>query len=485
MFDGILRVVVVLFNSFEFAVFLPVVLVLYFIFNHRWQNRMLLVAGYFFYGCWDWRFLSLLWISTLVDFAIARCLEGAEGRRRKYLLSISLVSNLGMLGFFKYCNFFVYSAASALERIGLEPHLPTLHIVLPMGISFYTFQSLSYTIDVYRRKLPACRDLELFALFVAYFPQLVAGPIERAGHLLKQLSNQRVVNLDMLYSGAFLIFMGLFKKVGIADTLAPQVELAFGSAATAGWGGLVKGICLFTIQIYCDFCGYTDIARGCSRLMGIELAQNFAQPYLSSSITEFWRRWHISLSTWLRDYLYIPLGGSKGGTLKTYRNLMLTMILGGLWHGANWTFVVWGALHGLYLSIHKWLLDGRKIRLGDNEAQRWSMIRILKIVGTLQLVMLAWIFFRAPDFTVASDYLMGILTFRGGMSAVHVRDVAYVVFFGALVLFLDLPQFLRSAGSEIMLTWRWPVRGVTMAAMLLFLAIVGGNEDVPFIYFQF
>jgi len=476
---------VVLFNSVEFAIFLPIVLALYYMMRHEWQNRMLLVASYLFYGWWDWRFLVLLWISTVVDFFVARALDTSEGKRRKYILMISLFANLGLLGFFKYFNFFINSAAVALQSLGLQPHMTTLQIVLPVGISFYTFQEMGYTIDVYRRKIPACRNFPLFALFVTYFPQLVAGPISRAGDLIENLARKRVVNLDMIYSGCVLLLLGFFKKMAIADTVAPEVNKIFSVANSASWAVLLKGIWLFSIQIYCDFSGYSDIARGVSRLLGVDITENFAQPYFSTSVTEFWRRWHISLSTWLRDYLYIPLGGSWGGTVKTYRNLMLTMLLGGLWHGASWTFVVWGALHGMYLSVHKWMLGDKKVRIDDKEPKRWNVINVFKLLATLQLIMLAWIFFRAPSFGAARDYIAGILMLRGGLGAFHLPDVAYVAFFAILVVFVDLPQYRKSGDHTAILTWSWPARGVAMAAMLLLLLIMGENNDIPFIYFQF
>lgn len=343
------------FNSFEYAVFLPVVLVLYWTVLRKRQNSLLLVASYFFYAAWDWRFLGLLMLSTIVDFCVGRTLGTRnEAATRKRLVGLSLAINLGVLGFFKYFNFFAESFADFMGRFGLAPDTPTLKVILPVGISFYTFQTLAYTIDVYRRKKEPEQNLLDFAVYVAFFPQLVAGPIERAQRLLPQIKTPRTsINYEQIRSGLFLILLGLVRKVVIADSLAPIVNEAFRTADSAGAVTLMVGIVAFALQIYGDFAGYSDIARGSSRLLGIELMENFNQPYLSRNITHFWRTWHISLSTWLRDYLYIPLGGNRKGVSKTYRNLMLTMLLGGLWHGAAWTFVVWGGLHGLYLVVHR------------------------------------------------------------------------------------------------------------------------------------
>jgi len=326
------------FNSFQFFVFLPVVLGTYWLLRRRHhQNLLLLVASYVFYGWWDYRFLSLLAISTVADFAIAQAMNRTESDRiRRRWLFASLGVNLGILGFFKYFNFFVDSAVSVLNSLGLSAHAPTLSIVLPVGISFYSFQTLSYAFDVYRRRLPAERNIITFGLYVAFFPQLVAGPIERAQRLLPQFQAERHRPSPMeVWSGSWLILIGLFKKIVLADGLAMVVQDRFTDPTGHGALSLLLGVYAFSIQIYGDFSGYSSIARGTSRLFGIELMRNFEQPYLSTNITQFWRTWHISLSTWLMDYLYIPLGGSQRGRRRTYINLMLTMLLGGLWHGAG------------------------------------------------------------------------------------------------------------------------------------------------------
>lgn len=363
-----------LFNTLEFAIFFAIVCGLYFFLKRRAQNAMLLAASYIFYGWWDWRFLSLLIVSTIMDYTTSYHMEGASQRKRRVLLLISMTGNLGMLGFFKYCDFFITSAARALDVLGVPHSVHTLGILLPVGISFYTFQTMSYVIDVYRGHLKPCRSLLDFSLFVTYFPQLVAGPIERATHLLPEIQKDRRVTWPMVRSGAVLVLIGLVRKLAIADFVAPTVVKVFDDPAGHGWQALAAGVLLFALQLYGDFAGYSDIARGTSRILGIELMVNFNQPYFSTDITDYWRRWHISLSTWLRDYLYIPLGGSRGSRLFHYRNLMLTMVLGGLWHGAAWTYVAWGTIHGLALVVHKMFL-GRfgEAREGWRIALPWTI----------------------------------------------------------------------------------------------------------------
>ncbi|MDA1306433.1 MAG: MBOAT family protein, partial [Acidobacteria bacterium] len=331
---------------------------------------MLLVASYVFYGAWDYRFLSLLGISTIIDYVVALRMADAAGRHRKAWLIVSLVTNLGLLGFFKYFNFFVDSGNALLIALGVDPMPMRLHIVLPVGISFYTFQTLSYTIDVYRGKLDPTRSLRDFALFVAYFPQLVAGPIERATHLLPQVLNPRRLSMPLLHQGLWLISWGLFKKMVIANNLAIVVDRTFAAGSGATGAEYLIAIYAFAFQIYCDFSGYSDIARGLAALMGIDLMVNFNNPYAATNPREFWRRWHISLSTWLRDYLYVPLGGNRGALWQTYRALMLTMLLGGIWHGAQWTFVVWGLYHGVWLAVHRWMTMDRGWSLPDTRTCR-------------------------------------------------------------------------------------------------------------------
>jgi D-alanyl-lipoteichoic acid acyltransferase DltB (MBOAT superfamily) len=472
------------FNSFEFAVFLPLVFILYWTVLRKRQNHLLLVGSYIFYGWWDWRFLSLIVISTLTDFYVARAIPvQGEATRRRLLMLASIAVNLGILGFFKYFNFFIDSTASALDSVGLQPNLPTLTILLPVGISFYTFQTLGYTIDVYRGKMEPTSDLLSFAVYVAYFPQLVAGPIERARRLLPQIQNLRVkLSATEIRSGLYLILLGLFRKVVIADGIAPLVDEAFGRSASGDWLRLLLGVYAFSLQIYGDFAGYSAIARGASRLLGIELMENFRQPYLSRNITHFWRTWHISLSTWLRDYLYITVGGNRRGRLLTYRNLMITMLLGGLWHGAAWTFVVWGGLHGAYLAAHRSL----RHKSPKSAEDPFTAGDILPAIGTFHLVTLSWIFFRADSFTQAWNYLLGIVTLRGGSPdlVAAAEMLALLVPLGLMSLVIDLAQRQHRNQTAPL---EWPVlsRGLAYGVMLVGLVVFTGGGAVPFIYFQF
>ncbi|HBT76178.1 MAG TPA: hypothetical protein DEB39_04465 [Planctomycetaceae bacterium] len=387
------------------------------------------------------------------------------------------------MGFFKYFNFFADSTVQLFTFFGFTPSVFTLNILLPVGISFYTFQTMAYTIDVYRRKETACRNFIDFALYVAYFPQLVAGPIERSQNLLPRLQNPRLVSSAMIASACQLILMGYFKKIFIADGVAPIVNQCFDSPEKFGGLGLVFGAYLFAIQIYGDFSGYTDIARGVSRLFGIELMLNFRQPYLSSNITDFWRRWHISLSSWLRDYLYIPLGGNRRGIARTYANNMMTMLLGGLWHGASWNFVIWGGLHGLYLGVHKFMLGNRK---ADDSVPADFQARIgwlVCVVVTFHLVCFAWIFFRAPDLHSACRYIHVIWQFQP--SGPLNLPLVYFLFYGTCMLIVDV--LCRWQNSEVPVTNRWwaPVRGLAYASMIFLLCYIGETEMQPFIYFQF
>jgi D-alanyl-lipoteichoic acid acyltransferase DltB (MBOAT superfamily) len=471
-----------LFNSIEFLVFLAVVLALYYRLGLRAQNRMLLVASYVFYAWWDWRFLSLLAISTVVDFFCAAAIEASEDRRtRRRLLLISIGTNLGILGFFKYFDFFVTSAVGLLESLGLNASAPVLRVILPVGISFYTFQTLGYTIDVYRGHTRRAHDFFDFALYVSFFPQLVAGPIERSTNLLPQISRVRRVDYSDFQAASQLLLFGYFKKVCIADGVAPYVDHAFSNPAALSSPELLLTTYLFAIQIYGDFSGYTDIARGVARLLGIRLTINFRQPYFSASITEFWQRWHVSLSSWLRDYLYIPLGGNRHGTRRTYRNLMLTMLLGGLWHGAAWHFVVWGGAHGLALALHRFA-TGHKVSAPLRTDRENSVRRALKILGTFHLVCLLWIFFRARDL----DHALAYLTALGGSFAAPPFEFTYTaVVYLLLIVLIDLPSWQH--GEEHPIPSDWPAwqLGAIYAAMITAISFIGAPNVRPFIYFQF
>jgi D-alanyl-lipoteichoic acid acyltransferase DltB (MBOAT superfamily) len=472
----------VLFTTTTFFLFLGVVLAGYYALAHRWQNRFLLLASYVFYGFWDPRFLSLLVLSTVVDFVIGRALPRTQDeRRRRLLLGVSVATNLGILATFKYLGFFADAAASLLTNLGLAVHPPTLAIILPVGISFYTFQTLSYTVDVYRRRIEPERDPVTFALYVAFFPQLVAGPIERAGRLLPQLRASRQVTGDDLAAGITLITTGLILKVAIADVVGGHVGVLFARPEDHGSLTLLAGALLFSLQIYGDFAGYSQIARGVARLLGIELMANFDHPYLSRSCGELWRRWHISLSSWLRDYLYIPLGGSRGGHLRMARNLLLTMLLGGLWHGAAWTFVVWGAIHGVALAVERQLqplIGNRVIRGGTIRARLSGAVGWLA-VGTVWTA--SMVVFRADSLSVASGYLGGILSGRGPIDAGVLVTLAYGVILLALV---ELPAARRDDPLAYLRTPRL-VRGAALGAGILLILTTWSRDHVPFIYFQF
>lgn len=474
-----------LFNSLVFIVFITVILLVYPRLRLRGQNLFLLVASYVFYGYWNWRFNFLLLLSSVVDFYVGQHLHKAKNNRyKKQLLLTSVTVNLCILGFFKYYNFFIDSMAVVLNNFGFEPHMPVLRVILPVGISFYTFQTMSYTIDIYRGKLAPTTNFIDFALFVSFFPQLVAGPIERARNLLPQITKQREVSYQQVISGLNLILLGYFKKVAIADTLAPIVDKAFTNPEVLSSGELLTGIYAFSIQIYGDFSGYTDIARGVARLLGFELMENFNAPYLSRSITEFWRRWHISLSSWLKEYLYFSLGGNRKGQRRTYINLIITMFLGGLWHGAAWTFVAWGVLHGLYLAIHKFLLGQNKLDLSWPQNLAGWFMDLLKIIFTFHLATFTWILFRAKDFSTAFSYFIGILRFQ------NITDLSAPVLFAmVLIIILDIVQ--TWSGTHTWLTDTKSLRPLRyLAVQLLLISVLSAavfhvNTIIPFIYFQF
>jgi len=478
----------VLFDTTEFGIFLCVVFALYVMSQRstQIQNILLLVASYLFYSFWDYRFLTLIVISTVVDYTIGKRLAITpveNSNHRKRLLFVSISVNLGLLGFFKYWNFFIDSVASGLMTLGLEPNLPLLTIILPVGISFYTFQTMSYTIDIYRNKLSPEDNFITFALFVCYFPQLVAGPIERAQLLLPRLRSARIVTLDNIASGSALILIGLFKKIAIADAIAPIVDIGFTSIQDHGWVSLLFYAYLFGFQIYADFSGYSDIARGVSRLFGIELMINFEQPYFASNLQDFWRRWHISLSTWLRDYLYIPLGGNRHGEWKTYRNLMLTMVIGGLWHGAAWTFVIWGAIHGVVLSITRYWNEQGILRDFTNRYQLFTAI--LGTIVTFHIVTLAWIFFRAESFNDSLVYIGRIVAQSGTTNMDYILKLSVIYSF-IFILMVDLPQ-MRLKRQDFLVKLSSTKRAIYVGIMILILIIWGAQSanNVPFIYFQF
>jgi alginate O-acetyltransferase complex protein AlgI len=468
-----------LFDTPVYFIFLALVVGLYWRLTWRNQNAFLLAASYFFYGWWDWRFLLLMMASTAIDYLIARKIEDtSDPVGRKRLLTISLCVNFAILGFFKYFNFFLDSTARSLELLGVH-NIPRgfLAIVLPPGISFYTFQEVAYIVDVYARRIKASRNFVDYSLFISLFPHLIAGPIQRPSHLLPQVQKPRVFQAAAFQDGCMLILMGLLRKVVIADNCARLANAAFnGSLGTDGWALLI-GVYAFAWQIYGDFSAYSDIARGTAQLLGFHFMVNFRQPYLATSLQDFWRRWHISLSTWLRDYLYIPLGGSRGSELKTYRNLAVTMLLGGLWHGANWTFVVWGAIHGLGLSLERFLFGHRN---GYAEAGGWR--RWLQRTITFHVVCLTWIFFRADSISTALAMIGQLGHFR--WSPNYTAAWLFLGILGGLGLLIDLKS--EKTGREYIFQGESPflrlgAAATAVAVMILFAASQGN----AFIYFQF
>jgi len=469
-----------IFNSFVFWGFFAIVLALYWRLPWRGQNHLLLVAGYIFYGFWDWRYLGLLAFSTIVDYYVGYYLVRVDdARKRKLLITASVVVNLTFLGFFKYFGFFVNEMAALLTTLGFQPHLPVLHIVLPVGISFYTFQSMAYTIDIYRGKAQPARSLPEFATYVAYFPPLVAGPIERAGHLLRQLQGERRLKQGDFAEGLYHILIGLFKKVFIADNLAPIANHIFDTpAADLTATEMLIGTYAFAFQIYGDFSGYSSIAQGVSKWLGIDLSYNFRMPYFSRSPSEFWQRWHISLSQWLRDYLYIPLGGNRRGPTRTHINLLLTMLLGGLWHGANWTFIAWGAWHGLLLIAYRIVGTERFEQPAGSKA-----IAVLQALLMFHFVCVGWIFFRAESISQAFA-LIGALG-----HGFAVTDFA--LYAGSLLLFFTAPLFvyewLAYRRNEMLLALSQPVwqRVALYGYFIAMVVVFPPLTQQVFIYFQF
>ncbi len=479
-----------LFNSLDFAIFLPIVFVLYwFILNKslKLQNFLIVAASYLFYGWWDWRFLSLILFSTLVDYGVGLGMHRSSSeKRRKILLWVSIVVNLGFLGFFKYYNFFLDSFVSAFSFFGRELTISSLHIILPVGISFYTFQTLSYSIDVYRRKLDPTRDFIAFTAFVSFFPQLVAGPIERATNLLPQFYTKRTFDYAQAVDGMRQILWGLFKKIVIADNCATYANLIFNNSDEYNGSTLLLGAVFFAFQIYGDFSGYSDIAIGTSRLFGFTLMQNFAFPYFSRDIAEFWRRWHISLSTWFRDYLYIPLGGSKGGVWMKVRNTFIIFLVSGFWHGANWTFVVWGALNALYflplLILNK---NRHNLEIVAKDSLLPSFSEFIRMMFTFGLTTVAWIFFRAESVSHAWGILSQI--FSASLFSSIVLDTKGILILGIVVIFILIEWSGRNAQYALQYTglrWILALRWGMYAFLLLLIVLFGGTEQ-QFIYFQF
>lgn len=466
-----------LFNSFDFLLFFSVVFVVQRVLPHRPRNLFLLAASCFFYGCWNWRFLGLLWVTVGTDYVVSRRIERSENpTTRRRLLLVSCVVNLSILGFFKYANFFVKSTTSLLQVLGFSAHEPTLNIVLPVGISFYTFQSMSYVIDVYRRQMPALKSLWDYALFVTIFPQLVAGPIERGVHLAAQIAKKKLPTWLDFQDGAWLVLKGLFKKAVMADNLAVFADQVFSGRPVNGLEVLV-GTYAFAFQIYGDFSGYTDIARGVGKFMGYDFMLNFRRPYLATDPSDFWQRWHISLSSWLRDYLYIPLGGNRGSVFATCRNLMITMLLGGLWHGAAWNFVIWGAFHGALLIAFR--LSGIRSKPTTGSLGWWIRVAIMFHISCL-----GWLIFRAGSFGQLIS-LGSSLVSTWQVTEFAAQTLWCLVLFCLPVMCMQLLEEFSGREASLVRSFSIVPRTVVYAALLLAILTLGSFGGREFIYFQF
>lgn len=481
-----------LFNSIDFAIFIPIVFILYWFVTNRnlkHQNLLIVIASYVFYGWWDWRFLSLIVFSTIIDYCVGLKLKNIENQSgRKVLLWVSILVNLGFLGFFKYYNFFLDNFIAAFSFFGTEVPVNSLNIILPVGISFYTFQTLSYTIDVYRKRLEPTNDFIAFSAFVSFFPQLVAGPIERATNLLPQFYRKRTFDYAIAVDGMRQILWGLFKKIVIADNCAEFANQIFNNSADMNGSTLVLGAFFFTFQIYGDFSGYSDIAIGTSRLFGFSLMRNFAFPYFSRDVAEFWRRWHISLSTWFRDYLYIPLGGSHERTIMKVRNTFIIFIVSGFWHGANWTFIAWGTLNALYFLPLLLTNNNRNhIEIVAEGKYLPTLRELMQMLITFTLIVFSWIFFRAENIDHAVRYISGILSpslfdvpnFHGMFSA-----LITIVLIAVFVIIEWKGRTDQYAIEHLGLKWKRPFRYAMYYSIIVALFWFGGREQ-QFIYFQF
>jgi alginate O-acetyltransferase complex protein AlgI len=481
-----------LFNSLSFAFFLPIVFIVYwFVCNKsiRLQNILLVVASYYFYACWDWRFLFLLIFSTSLDYVTAIKMSTANNQKAKsFWFWLSIGINLGFLGFFKYYNFFINSFAEGLSALGLQVNLWTLEVILPVGISFYTFHGLSYVIDIYNDKIKVERNFIDYSVFVSFFPLLVAGPIERATHLLPQIQKKRTFNFDNAADGLRQILWGLFKKIVIADKCAIYANEIFNNSADHSGSALFLGAVYFAFQIYGDFSGYSDIAIGTAKLFGIDLLKNFSYPYFSRDIAEFWRRWHISLSSWFRDYLYIPLGGSKGGMWMSIRNVIIIFLVSGFWHGANWTFIVWGFLNALFILPSIIFKTNRNnLDVAAQNSYLPSIKEFFQITVTFCLTTVAWIFFRAGSLTHALNYISDM--FSRSLFAMPDKMPANSNTFVMIAFFFVMEWLGRRdayALEKFGLSWKRPIRWVFYYALILVIFYcMDTKEQQQFIYFQF
>ncbi|NAS30152.1 MBOAT family protein [Flavobacteriaceae bacterium R38] len=482
-----------LFNSLEFFIFLPIVFILYwFVFKNRLelQNLFILFASYFFYGWWDWRFLSLIFLSTLVDFFVGLKIHNAKSQKlKKRWLSVSVIFNVGLLGFFKYFNFFIDSWVELLSVFGVQSGSNwTLQLILPIGISFYTFQTMSYSFDIYYKKLEPTKQFIAFAAFVSFFPQLVAGPIERASSLLSQITKKRIFDYNRCVEGIKLILWGLFKKLVIADGIAPIVDDIFANYHDYSASTLIMGVTFFSFQVYGDFSGYSDIAIGTAKLFGIELKSNFKFPNFSRNVAEYWQRWHVSLSTWFRHYLYIPMGGSRVSKAKSVRNIIIIFVVSGFWHGANWTFIFWGALHALFY-IPVFLMGRNRIYMGNVVGENtWfpSIKEIFQLLSTFILVTFSRIFFRSESITDAFGYLQKIINDFSYEAYNHPLGYRMIDYYILIALFVIYEYRIRKDErapfkfkSKVV---RFVIYSIVILGILLF---YDSGFDRSFIYFQF
>ena len=475
-----------LFNSIEFLLFLPTIFILYwFVFNKnlKYQNTLILVSSYVFYGWWDYRFLSLIFLSTIVDYVIGLSISNQSSKKKqKSLLWGSVLFNLSVLGFFKYYNFFVDSWVELFSSLGYEiKSIWTLNFILPVGISFYTFQTMSYTIDIYRKKLEPTKDFISFASFVSFFPQLVAGPIERASNLLPQILKKREFQYDQVIQGLKLILWGMFKKVVIADSLAPIVDDIFSNYQDFGGGTLWLGAIYFSFQIYCDFSGYSDIAIGTSKLLGFELMSNFKFPYFSRNIGEFWRRWHISLSTWFRDYLYIPLGGSQEGKWKSIRNIFIIFLVSGFWHGANWSFIFWGLFHSI-LFLPTFMFNKNRNYTSSIIAANTllpSLKEFISVGTTFLLVTIGWVFFRSESIGDSFSYLTSMISNINIVTHLSPKISFYIL----VLVLVDWTQ--RFDERNLFVTFPKLIFRIFVIICVFLILINFKKESQQFIYFDF
>ncbi|MBN1950907.1 MAG: MBOAT family protein [Bacteroidales bacterium] len=477
-----------LFNSLEFIIFFPIVVALYFIMAPKYRWILLLFASYYFYMCWNYKYIVLIAFSTVIDYIAGILLHHSKrkGSRVFYLLA-SLATNLGLLFFYKYWNFFAENVNPVLDNFNIFRDVPIYQYLLPVGISFYTFQTLSYTIDIFKRQREPEYHFGKFALFVSFFPQLVAGPIERSVNLLPQFHKHFTFDYERIKSGILQMAWGFFKKVVIADRLAEYVNLVYENPHDYTGGSLIIATFFFAFQIYCDFSGYSDIAIGSAKVMGYDLMTNFKRPYLAVNIQDFWRRWHISLSTWFRDYVYIPLGGSRVAKWRWHFNTMVTFLVSGLWHGAEWTFVIWGGLHGAYLVIAK-ISDTLRAKFNTSIGllQRPGLHRIVQILITFVLVIFGWIFFRADNTSEAFYVIRNFFNFQGGELNLFRVPADFIIAFAAigLLIFIEILEEQIQLYEKLTKLKR-PVKWILLILLTLAIFILGMWESQDFLYFQF